>query len=138
MLLAYGVHKDGPWTIRVDRPHGDQPYHRRHVHISRKGLKGAYSWNEDGSRHDKHRFPPTAQSIVAAKRYAAEALGIDSGSLSFITSISGGVRISILASDPYSKRSRSMLNSYLRVKEILVVFGTERGLVVTITETADE
>ena len=138
MLLAYGIHKDGSWTIRVDAPHGNQPYHRRHVHICKKGLKGAYPWNEDGTRHDKHRFPPSEQSIVAAKRYAAEALGVDADSLSLITSISGGVRVSVLASDTPTERRRSIFSSYLRIKETLVIFGTERGLVLTITEAIDE
>ena len=138
LILCYCANKNGAWTVRVDKPHGNQPYHKRHVHITKKGLKGEYSWNEDGSQHDKHRFPRSEQCIVSAKEHAANALGINAGNLSFITSIAGGVHVSILATAELNDRPRSIFSSYLRVAEVLVIFGTDMGLAIAITKANDE
>lgn len=66
--------KDGPWRVRIDGPHlrGGE----RHVHMSRSGIPGEYSWNVSGSRHDEHRFPASEKHIQAAKRIAAKHLGV--------------------------------------------------------------
>jgi hypothetical protein len=45
--------RKGEWTIDVHPRHG--PTGLRHVHLTWNGRE--YSWNEDGTRHDAHRFP---------------------------------------------------------------------------------
>lgn len=75
---------NGEWEIRLDGPH--QPSGERHIHIRRKrGSKGEYSWNADGSRHDKHRFPISEGMIGKAKEIAAEKLRVQVDSLAFLT-----------------------------------------------------
>ena len=81
--------------MRIDGPH--QPNGKRHVHVRRKrGRKGEYSWNEDGSRHDKHKFPVNEGMIEKAKDIAASKLGVPIGSLQFLTGLPKGGRILIL------------------------------------------
>jgi len=87
MLVLFALTlREGVWSIRVDPPtnHG-----KLHVHIWRKKGRGTYSWNDDGSRHDKCRFPNSENDIKAAKRLAAKHLGIPESHLSFITMLSG-------------------------------------------------
>lgn len=84
----------GEWEVRLDGPH--QPNGKRHVHVRRKrGRKGEYSWNEDGARHDKHRFPVNEGMIGKAKNIAASKLGVPIDSLAFLTGLPRGGRIVI-------------------------------------------
>ncbi len=85
----------GLWEVRLDGPH--QLNGKHHVHVRRKrGRKGEYSWNEDGSRHDKHKFPVNEGMIGQAKQIAASKLGISVASLQFLTGLPRGGRIVIL------------------------------------------
>lgn len=85
----------GEWEVRLDGPH--QPNGKRHVHVRRKrGRKGEYSWNEDGSRHDKYKFPVNEGMIGKAKDIAASKLGIPIGSLELLTGLPRGGCIVIL------------------------------------------
>ena len=81
-ILMFLTLREGPWTIHIHGPRTAEGH--RHIHIKRKKLGGEYSWNIDGKRHDKHRFPKTDNSIKAAKELAAKHLGIDSSILHFI------------------------------------------------------
>lgn len=123
--------KVGPWRIRIDRRHGPEAHHQEHVHISRNGLKGEYSWNRDGTRHDKHRFPASEQQIGRAKELAASALNIPKSTLQFITAIDGGTRVSVSAL-PSSARARSALSVYVRLEQHLVFLGSPKGLVIVV------
>lgn len=77
---------EGSWEIRDDKAH--QPGGRRHVHIRRRrGRKGEFSWNDDGTRHDKNKFPVSEGMINSAKEIVSEKLGIPVGSLQLVTSL---------------------------------------------------
>jgi Family of unknown function (DUF6367) len=136
VVLSCNRYQIGDWKIRIDKPHGNQPYHRRHVHIKKKGLDGQYSWNQDGSRHDKRKFPRSEQCIAAAKRHAAEALGVNVGDLSFISSVGGGVRVSVYDTLALDDRSQEVFSSYIRRDRAVVFFGSEGGLVIVV-ESSD-
>lgn len=85
----------GEWEVHLDTAH--TPIGQSHVHVRRKrGRKGEYSWNEDGSRHDKHKFPASEGMIKKAKEIAANRLGIPVGSLQFLAGLPRGGRIVIL------------------------------------------
>jgi hypothetical protein len=101
VVLCFSRYREGPWIIRIDSKHGDQPHHKRHIHIKRKGLGGEYSWNEDGTRHDKYRFPVSEDSIQAAKRIAAERLGINQAMLQFMAFIPEVQEISVIELSPH-------------------------------------
>jgi hypothetical protein len=93
MFFACWV-SQGEWEIRVDVPR--QPKGQRHVHIRRrKNRKGEYSWNEDGSRHDKHRFPVSEGMIGKAKEIAARKLRVPVGSLEMLTGLPRGGHVGI-------------------------------------------
>ncbi len=77
--------REGAWIIQIHGPHVAEG--KRHVHITTKKVRGTYSWNVDGSRHDKHRFPKSENAIKAAKRLAANHLGIPERQLSFLTTL---------------------------------------------------
>jgi hypothetical protein len=84
LLLAYWV-RDGEWEVRIDGPHINPPLGQRHVHIrKRRGSKGEYSWNSDGTQHDKGNFPKNEKDIEAAKRIAADRLKINANTLKFM------------------------------------------------------
>lgn len=123
--------KVGPWRIRIDKRHGSEAHHQEHVHISRNGLKGEYSWNKDGTRHDKHRFPASEQQINRAKELAAGTLNIPQSTLQFITAIDGGTRVSVSAVTG-SARARSVLSVYVRLNQRLVFLGSPEGLAIVV------
>lgn len=123
--------KVGPWRIRIDKRHGPEAHHQEHVHISRNGLKGEYSWNKDGTRHDKHRFPASEQQINRAKELAASTLNIPQSTLQFVTAIDGGTRVSVSAV-PGSARARSVLSVYVRLNQRLVFLGSPEGLAIVV------
>lgn len=132
VLLYCLVKQVGDWTIRIDSKHGNSPHNRKHVHISKRGLSGEYSWNIDGSRHDEHRFPTTEKCIGAAKKHAATALGISASSLSFIVGIPGGARISIRSAVVYDYKNLPLFNGYVSKRLTLVFFGSPAGLVLVL------
>lgn len=134
VFLCCLINKVGDWTIRIDQAHGNAKHHRRHVHIQKRGLRGEYSWNSDGTRHDEHRFPSSEKCITAAKRHAASALDISVSSLSFITGILGGTRISVRTNLSDSARHFSALNTYIRRNRSIVVLGSNLGLVLVLAE----
>ena len=128
-VLCYSTTtKVGPWRVRVDKAHGREGHHQEHVHISRIGIKGEYSWNSDGSRHDKHKFPNSQRGIAKAKRIAAEALNVPHTSLQFVTSLTGGCRAT-LSETGKGSRPRSIVTMHVRASEILVILGTSESLV---------
>lgn len=134
VLLCCLISKVGDWTIRIDSPHGNASHHRKHVHIQKRGLRGEYSWNSDGTRHDEHRFPTSENCIGAAKKHAASALGIPSSSLSLIVGIPGGVRITVRTNFSGSSKFFSAFSTYVRRNHSLTVFGSEMGLVLVLIE----
>jgi len=136
-VILYCLTKQiGDWTIRIDSPHGNPPHNRKHVHITKRGLSGEYSWNIDGSRHDEHRFPTTEKCIKGAKKHAASALGIPVPSLSFIVGIPGGTRISIRSNSDQKNSNLPLFNDYVSKRFSLVVFGSSAGLVLVLNENA--
>jgi len=136
VLLFCLISKVGDWTIRIDSPHGNASHHRKHVHIHKRGLQGEYSWNSDGTRHDEHKFPTSEKCIVAARRHAASALGISALSLNFIEGISGGVRIAVRTNLSGSSKYFRVFSTYVRRNHSLVVFGSELGLVLVLSDDA--
>lgn len=124
VLLHAITTQKGDWTIRLDPRHGSKHFHRRHVHLSKKGLKGDYSWNDDGSRHDEHRFPKNDQCIKKAKQLASDALSIPISSITFVTAFHGG--------GAYKFHSgNEKFWSYIRTDQIVCIF-EYRYFVVTV------
>jgi hypothetical protein len=76
--------RDGPWEIHIHGPHGSAGC--KHIHITRNGLKGEYSWSVNGTQHDKHKFPSNEKWIKRAKTIAAEHLNVPASTLQFLTS----------------------------------------------------
>ena len=136
VILCCLISKIGDWTIRVDSPHGSAAHSKKHVHITKKKLKGEYSWNIDGTRHDEHRFPATEKSIAKAKEHAASALGVPVSSLSFIVAEPGGARMSVRSNVPPQYQALPIFNAYIPVKLSLVVFGGPNGLVLVLQDDA--
>ena len=134
-VLFYSLtNKIGDWIIRIDSRHGNQPKGQRHVHISKRGLSGEYSWNFDGSRHDEHRFPVSEKCINAAKKHAAEALGISMESLSFMVGIPGGSSISLRRKYHQGFSNMHLFNSYISVRLSVIFFGASTGLALVLIE----
>ena len=129
-FLCYMIIHDGRWSIRVDKQLGDGRHHQRHVHVTRKGLKGEYSWNIDGTRHDKSRFPASEEQIDKAKELASNALNIPKNILQLITMEDGGKFVSVLSQDDSANRERRLFSMYIRVKEQIIIFGTTEGRIV--------
>ena len=128
-ILCYSTTTQvGPWRVRLDKPHGRDEYHQEHVHISRRGVKGDYSWNKDGSRHDKHKFPNSQKGMDKAKRIAAKTLNVPETSLQFVTSLAGGCRAT-LSEVESGLRPRSIFTVHVRTTETLVILGTTESLV---------
>lgn len=127
VVVYHFTKKEGQWIVRIDKAHGSKEYHQRHVHIYRKGLKGEYSWNVDGTRHDQRRFPVNEKQINRARELAATALGVRKESLQFLTSISGGWRVTISFTGA-DEQTRTIASFYVRVREDLFLFGANSGL----------
>ena len=136
VLLYCSTKSSGDWTIRVDQPHGSKHYHRKHVHVAKKGLAGEYSWNIDGTRHDKKNFPVSEKCISAAKQHAASALRIPISSLQFITAESGGTRMSLRSNLDPTISNFPLFTAYVPVKRYLAVFGSPSGLVLVLANEA--
>ncbi|CAJ1812115.1 hypothetical protein OPFLODJI_01673 [Aeromonas hydrophila] len=76
--------KEGLWEYRIDNSHGG--YGFRHIHIRRiKKRKGEFSWNETGTRHDKHKFPVHEDMISQAKEIASQKLNMPISAFQIIT-----------------------------------------------------
>lgn len=123
--------KDGDWTIYVHSRHGSKDHDRRHVHITKRGLRGEYSWNEDGARHDKHGFPSNEQCISRARDLAANALNIPANTLQLITNFGGGVFIHIQDHRDVN-HEKGKFSFYVHKGKAVVIFGGDKGLVVLI------
>lgn len=90
----------GEWEIRLDAQHIAGG--KRHIHVRRrKKRKGEYSWNDDGTRHDKHKFPVNEDMIGQAKVIAAEKLGIPISSLEFLTGVPKNGCLDVLYEDVF-------------------------------------
>lgn len=96
ILMAYRL-QDGPWEIRIDARH--TRHGMRHIHLRRKGLRGEYSWNVDGTRHDVHRFPTMESALAAAKKCAAKHLHVGVEVFRFEALIPRGERLVLHAAD---------------------------------------
>lgn len=127
--------KVGKWIVRVDKPRTSNKYDQLHVHVTRSKLKGEYSWNLDGSRHDKHRFPTNEHGIVKAKELAAEALNAPVHTLQLLTVLPDRFRLSIHSIDDCGK-DRNLFTTYVRSDETAVLFGTQSGLVMITLPTS--
>ncbi len=80
--------REGEWEVQVHGRH--VPPGQRHVHVRRRRKrKGEYSWNVDGTRHDKNAFPVSEKELSAAKALAAKRLRVDPSILRLLTSTSG-------------------------------------------------
>ena len=133
IILCYSTTKHvGDWTIAIHKPHGNKDHDRKHVHISKKGLSGEYSWNIDGTRHDNHRFPNTEKCIKTAKEHAATALGVSVATLSFMYGFEGGNNITL-----HSEFSgMPLFNAYVSQRLIFTILASQLGLVVVICENS--
>lgn len=124
------VTKDvGDWKIAIHSRHGPKEFDRKHVHISKRGLKGQYSWNVDGTRHDAHRFPESENCIKRAKDLAASALNIPVGSLELVTAIPGGVTVTI---GEAISGGNIVYQMYLRLTRQMTLFGSADGRLVAV------
>jgi hypothetical protein len=82
-----GVIEEGVWkkaeisgySYRVDTA-DPQKKMLRHVHVAKDKHTAAktkqWSWNQDGTRHDKHSFNPSPNGLEKAKTVARVALGL--------------------------------------------------------------
>jgi len=120
------IKNTGSWTIRIDSPHGNEDYHQRHVHITKKKLSGEYSWNEDGSRHDKHKFPTFERYIKKAISLAENELNISKGTLKFITINSGKVFYSV---ESIHNDSKDLFRTYIHKHKLLIILMSENSLI---------
>lgn len=129
-MLQYFAYLEAPrglWRIRVDKPQGDGLHHQRHVHIWRKDHDGVYSWNEDGTRHDKAKFPNSERYLLKAKSIAAEHLKVGPESLQFVLQVSGRSLVTGYTDAPEGERPRKIYGGYIRVNEHLIILETEQG-----------
>lgn len=134
IVLSFISRQVGDWTITVHSQHGDQPHHKKHVHIRKNGLSGEYSWNVDGSRHDSHRFPGNEQCIKAAKEHASKALGVSPSIFSFICAINGGVNITLHS----EYLGMPLFRAYVSQQLIFAVLSSHTGLIVVVLENEFE
>lgn len=121
----------GDWTIAIHPRHGSKDHDKKHIHIKKRGLKGEYSWNENGTRHDKHRFPREEQCIKRAKELAASALNVSIDTLELITAFGGGVFISA-QENLHTNHPSKDFHSYIHKGKFAVILGAPNGLVIVI------
>ncbi len=126
LLFALWI-KEGMWKVRVDR--AQPPWGKLHVHIRRgRGAKGEYSWNEDGSRHDKHKFPVSEDMIGKAKEIAAERLKVPKECLKFLIGVPRGTHFRISSDGPARFSSSSVSGEF-----DFVLLASENWLVLVAT-----
>jgi hypothetical protein len=126
----------GGWVVRRDAAHGNVPNAQRHVHITRRGLGGEYSWNVNGTRHDEHKFPSSEKCIKRAKEIAAKHLGVPEHTLQLILALEGGARVVVEEigrerGEPFTYRSHVGPAYYV------AVFGHEDELVIVTNSRSD-
>ena len=121
----------GDWTISVHPRHGSKDHDKKHVHVKKRGMKGEYSWNEDGTRHDKHRFPGAEQCFNRARDLAASALNVPANTLQLITGFEGGVFVSV-QDNWYAPHINKEFNSYVHKGKFVTILGGSSGLVIVI------
>jgi hypothetical protein len=131
VILHILTSRIGDWTVSVHPRHGSKDHDRKHVHIKKRGLGGEYSWNVDGTRHDKHRFPTEEQCIKKAKDLAANALNINANTLQLVTGFEGGVFLRVQDNMDLTP-SGKLFNSYVHKGKVVFVFGTDNGLAITV------
>jgi Family of unknown function (DUF6367) len=118
----------GPWKITVHQRHGNAPHVKRHVHITRKGVRGEYSWNVDGTPHDHHRFPDCLTQVEVAKEYAARALKIDQNILTYLFSVGPKSLVSIRTLGEHGGTTGPRYSIYVRITETLYLFTDGEGI----------
>lgn len=118
----------GPWRITIHPQHGNATHAQRHVHIVRQDIKGEYSWNVDGTPHDRHKFPQDLAQVQAAKEHAATALKIDIGDLTYLFRIEPQNRISIRTVCDHSGPVGPLLSFYVRRNEVLHIISDGAAL----------
>jgi hypothetical protein len=118
------------WSVRIDRPHSG-PHAQKHVHVFHRNLKGEYSWNIDGTRHDKHKFPASEQQIGRAKELGSQALNVPVSTLQFLTAVRGGHRITI-STNHKGDSQRPRMSTYVRKNEHLVLLESQTGFLVVV------
>ena len=119
IVLAFWI-RAGEWEYQIHSPHGGQG--QKHIHVRRKRKRtGEYSWNLDGSRHDKGKFPAGEQGIERAKGIASERIGVTKDSLQFIDYVDRGGRFVVAING---------VEVMAYVGNGLFLFEFERGLVV--------
>jgi hypothetical protein len=133
VLFALKVPREGRWTLRLDKPHytGDQD----HIHIEKKGLQGEFSWNEDGSRRHRGKFPPGVKNIKKAKKLAAEYLGVDGRTLSLIAMLPPAIFEIHLGNLPESKGDIVLTPSKESIAQIAVLGATNGMIYVVVLES---
>ena len=125
MFLYVLLQNHKGWNIRIDSPHGPNKFNKQHIHLTKKGFKGEYSWNIDGTRHDKNNFPTNEKFIESAKQIASERLGINKNRLQFITYINSKEKCTLKEND------KTILSRYYVKKDFIVCFfGTDEGIII--------
>lgn len=136
IFLARFETTNGPYRIRIDPAGRGWGGARRHAHVTKRGEKWECTWNEDGSRHDKRRFPTSEGAIQGAKAVAADVLGIDINVMQLVTGIEGGQRIAIGRDDSVLGWKLPLFNAYVSSRLVVLILGTPDGLAVVITDRA--
>jgi len=127
IIFHYLTTQKGDWNISVHSPHGDKDYHMKHVHVMKRGEKGEYSWNIDGTRHDKHKFPKNEKYIVRAKKIAAEALGISPGILQLVTVADNYSWYKVISIQDDGREE--LFRMYIYKNQIVVALISDKGLI---------
>jgi hypothetical protein len=97
--------RQAEWEFVVHGPHTDKG--RDHFHVRRfRNRKGEYSWNIDGSRRDKGKFPENETGIVRAKEIAAQHLKVEPSVLTLVTSFSYPEHVHVIS--PYDPDPHDM------------------------------
>jgi hypothetical protein len=74
---------------------------QRHVHVRRiRKRKGEYSWNIDGTRHDKREFPESEGDIKRAKEIAGARLKMDPNIFTFVTAFGPDDHVHVISPEP--------------------------------------
>jgi len=111
-FLLIKCNKD--FYVRIDPPHGSEGYHHKHIHIAKKGKK--YSWNIDGSRHDKSKFDQSEKYIVAAKKIASKELGVDKSIFQLVTIVNSKEKYTLRQND------KNLIYKYYIKNDTIVIF----------------
>jgi hypothetical protein len=130
-VLACLVVQHGRWTIRIDPPRctGGQ----KHGHAREKGLKGEWSWNLDGSRHDASKFPADGSpGSSKAREFVAKHLGVDKRRLRLVFQSSVKAGSAVCCRDGHNPTRASASFYCPRDSTVLTVIGPARRLLVLV------